>query len=78
MAARTRGPKPTVEKQKMFWSREAAAAHSARPIAVAASRLSTSFCFTICGLTPNGTYFRKTLTFRHEQLGFGMIFAPSI
>jgi hypothetical protein len=58
IAASSRGRKPTETRHKSGLSREAAAAHSARPIAAAASRLLVFFYFIFCGLTPAATYCR--------------------
>jgi hypothetical protein len=52
MAASSRGRKPTGTRQKRNLSREAAAEISARPIAVAASRLATIFVSLSAGLRP--------------------------
>jgi hypothetical protein len=55
-------------------SREAAAEISARPIAAAASRLTTLFSFTFCGLSPAATCGRrfaaKTRNFKTYASGY--------
>jgi hypothetical protein len=73
MAACSRVRKPTVEREKMILSREAAAAHIARPNAVAASRLLSLVFIYIFGLTGAAScflhLFPNTVIFKKRKRG---------